>query len=169
MTHQPTTSPHVNTAITLSLPAPCPLTLARRCHTCDVQADIFFCLLYIPAIDLMAHLFDCDFTHGGMHRSYPDVKCTGMPHLAHSGVAALGILITTFAALAAAVANVDLNPVSRNWLASPAAGTRLQIVACKASRRRACADGAQRPAFSSSTLSATPTLHHPHIPIITQH
>lgn len=55
-----------------------------------------------------------------------------MPHLLHMIAAGVAAVIIFFVTLLLVVASCDLNPVSRGWMSSPAAYTRLKILCAKA-------------------------------------
>eukprot|EP00198_Chlamydomonas_reinhardtii_P005487 XP_001694823.1 predicted protein [Chlamydomonas reinhardtii] len=68
----------------------------------------------------------------GDHVYFVGVECLKMPHILHMAVAIITAALFFCVTALLLVASSDLNPVSRGYLASPAAITRLRILAAKA-------------------------------------
>ncbi|KAG2450719.1 hypothetical protein HYH02_004557 [Chlamydomonas schloesseri] len=84
----------------------------------------FFVVFYIGSlaifmVALSCRWFDPDPDIKFHLRAFPDVGCLEMPHLAHMAVALCCSLVFCFIAFAMTVADFEMNPVSRRWLASP--------------------------------------------------
>ncbi|PNW79942.1 hypothetical protein CHLRE_08g373200v5 [Chlamydomonas reinhardtii] len=94
--------------------------------------DVIYVMCYVAFFDYLIYTADCDFGKTGMHMWFTDVSCVGMPHLVHMMVAmATGVVFLAVTCLFV-IASCDLNPASHGVMASPAAYTRLRILAAKA-------------------------------------
>ncbi|KAG2441028.1 hypothetical protein HXX76_003881 [Chlamydomonas incerta] len=97
------------------------------------RGDVMFIQLYISFFDYFVFAANCNFASAVKNHVYfTDVMCLKMPHILHMGVA--GVTAVLFFAITGfmVIASSDLNPVSRGYLASPAAITRLKILCAKA-------------------------------------
>ncbi|KAG2493141.1 hypothetical protein HYH03_008565 [Edaphochlamys debaryana] len=94
--------------------------------------DIVFVMCYVSFFDYFTFAASCNFgAKVKNHAYFTDVMCLEMPHLVHVLVAlAMAVLFLVVTALMV-IASCDLNPVSKGYLASPAAYARLKILFAK--------------------------------------
>ncbi|KAG2445381.1 hypothetical protein HXX76_000003 [Chlamydomonas incerta] len=97
-----------------------------------VAYDVIYVMCYVTFFDYIIYTADCDFGKTGMHMWFTNVSCVSMPHLVHMMVAlSTGVVFLAVTCLFV-IASCDLNPTSHGIMASPAAYTRLRILAAKA-------------------------------------
>ncbi|KAG2486668.1 hypothetical protein HYH03_014723 [Edaphochlamys debaryana] len=95
--------------------------------------DLMFVMCYVSFFDYFSFMADCDFAGNPKHHLYfEDVLCLEMPHLLHMLVALFTAALFLFVTALMMIAGCDLNPVSKGYLASPAAYVRLKILFAKA-------------------------------------
>ncbi|KAG2450421.1 hypothetical protein HYH02_004923 [Chlamydomonas schloesseri] len=98
-----------------------------------VMFDVMFIQLYISFFDYFVFAANCNFASPiKNHVYFTDVMCLEMPHILHMSVAVVTAVLFFAITAFMVIASSDLNPVSRGYLASPAAITRLKILCAKA-------------------------------------
>ncbi|KAG2434419.1 hypothetical protein HYH02_012249 [Chlamydomonas schloesseri] len=113
-----------------------------------VFLHVLFDLVFMMLVDLPAHFFpvkyvsffdyfvftaNCNFTAPVKdHVYFTGVECLKMPHILHMAVAVITAIVFFCVTALMVIASSDLNPVSKGYLASPAAITRLRILTAKA-------------------------------------
>ncbi|PNW79070.1 hypothetical protein CHLRE_09g399663v5 [Chlamydomonas reinhardtii] len=98
-----------------------------------VLFDLVFIMLYVSFFDYFVFTANCNFSAPVKdHVYFVGVECLKMPHILHMAVAIITAALFFCVTALLLVASSDLNPVSRGYLASPAAITRLRILAAKA-------------------------------------
>ncbi|KAG2443479.1 hypothetical protein HXX76_001832 [Chlamydomonas incerta] len=95
--------------------------------------DLIFMMFYVSFFDYFVFTANCHFGSAEKeHMYFPGVYCLEMPHVLHMTVACVTALVFFCVTALMVVASSDLNPVTRGYLASPAAITRLKILTAKA-------------------------------------
>ncbi|KAG2443203.1 hypothetical protein HYH02_009280 [Chlamydomonas schloesseri] len=97
-----------------------------------IAYDLIFMMFYVSFFDYFVFTANCHFGSTGEHMYFSGVYCLEMPHVLHMAVACVTALVFFFVTALMVVASSDLNPVTRGYLASPAAITRLKILTAKA-------------------------------------
>ncbi|KAG2497227.1 hypothetical protein HYH03_004816 [Edaphochlamys debaryana] len=98
-----------------------------------VVFDVVFIMLYVSFFDYFVFTANCHYgTADVQHVYFEGVKCLEMPHILHMSIACVAAALFFCVTALMVIASCDLNPVSRSYLASPAAITRLKILAAKA-------------------------------------
>ncbi|GFR49209.1 hypothetical protein Agub_g11123, partial [Astrephomene gubernaculifera] len=98
-----------------------------------VVYDVMFIVLYVAFFDYFVFAANCNFTMTVKdHVHFTGVMCFEMPHLLHLSVALATAIILLGVTALMIVASSELNPVSRIYLASPSAATRLKTLAARA-------------------------------------
>ncbi|KAG2497251.1 hypothetical protein HYH03_004835 [Edaphochlamys debaryana] len=98
-----------------------------------VAFDVLFMMLYVSFFDYFVFTANCHYgTANVQHVYFEGVKCLEMPHILHMSIACVTAALFFCVTALMVVASCDLNPVSRGYLASPAAITRLKILTAKA-------------------------------------
>ncbi|KAG2431591.1 hypothetical protein HYH02_013284 [Chlamydomonas schloesseri] len=97
-----------------------------------VVYDVIYVMCYVTFFDYLIYTADCDFGKTGMHMWFTHVSCVSMPHLVHMMVALVTGVIFLAVTCLFVIASCDLNPAAHGVMASPAAYTRLRILAAKA-------------------------------------
>ncbi|KAG2488179.1 hypothetical protein HYH03_013320 [Edaphochlamys debaryana] len=88
---------------------------------------IFYQVLDIATLTLLLVTLDCNYFNVPQslrfhNQEFPDVYCWSMPHLAHAAVSVLSIVAFVVMATAMVCSEMDLNPLTRNYLAVPHTG-----------------------------------------------
>ncbi|PNW76743.1 hypothetical protein CHLRE_11g469500v5 [Chlamydomonas reinhardtii] len=95
--------------------------------------ELLFMIFYVTLFDYFVFAADCDFSKANApHAFYPTVYCFSMPHVLHMSVALFVAVLHLCVTALLVVASSDLNPITRGYLASPDAPTRLRILVGKA-------------------------------------
>ncbi|GFR48517.1 hypothetical protein Agub_g10412 [Astrephomene gubernaculifera] len=84
----------------------------------------FFVVFYVGSLAIFMVALSCQWFNPNpalkFHmRSFPEVKCLAMPHLAHGAVALGCSVVFCFIAFAMTVADFEMNPASKRWLSAP--------------------------------------------------
>ncbi|KAG2493479.1 hypothetical protein HYH03_008295 [Edaphochlamys debaryana] len=96
----------------------------------------FFVVFYIGSLAIFMVALSCRWFDPNplikFHlRSFPSVYCLSMPHLVHGAVALGCSVVFCFIAFAMTVADFEMNPASRRWLASPHARVEVRALLVK--------------------------------------
>ncbi|KAG2443224.1 hypothetical protein HYH02_009297 [Chlamydomonas schloesseri] len=106
--------------------------LKRAATVLHVVYDLIFMMFYVSFFDYFVFTANCNFAGDKTHVYFDGVYCLRMPHILHMAVAVVTAAVFFCVTALLVVASSDLNPVSRGYLASPAAMTRLKILTAKA-------------------------------------
>ncbi|PNH09202.1 Tiny macrocysts protein B, partial [Tetrabaena socialis] len=93
---------------------------------------IFYQVLDIATLTLLLVTLDCNYFNVPAsirfhNQEFPDVMCWSMPHIAHVGVSVASIVVFYIMASSMVVSEVELNPLTRNYMAM--AHTRVEGIA----------------------------------------
>ncbi|KAG2494774.1 hypothetical protein HYH03_007018 [Edaphochlamys debaryana] len=95
--------------------------------------DVTFVMCYVSVFDYFTFAVSCHFEDEGRpHTYFTNVECLGMPHVIHMLIALTMAAVVLVVTALMVIASCDLNPVSKGYLASPAAYARLKILIAKA-------------------------------------
>ncbi|KAG2446966.1 hypothetical protein HYH02_008120 [Chlamydomonas schloesseri] len=108
-------------------------TLKRIAALLHFVYELLFMIFYVTLFDYFVFAADCDFSKANApHAFFSNVYCLSMPHVLHMAVAVFVAVLHLCVTALLVVASSDLNPITRGYLASPDAPTRLRILVCKA-------------------------------------
>ncbi|KAI8474715.1 MAG: hypothetical protein J3K34DRAFT_518018 [Monoraphidium minutum] len=97
---------------------------------------VLYTCCWITVMDYLVFLFDCKWTAVAsgpanvVHLFFGN-SCLAMPHLAHMSFAVVVVIVFSVTCVAMSVGDCDLNPLTRNVLATPSAAMHIKVVLCK--------------------------------------
>jgi hypothetical protein len=97
---------------------------------------VTYSLCWISILNYLAFLFSCKWASvpsgiaNVVHVKF-GVQCLATPHVAHMSFACFIVIVFCAAVLAMSVGDCDLNPMTRNVLATPSATTHIKVILCK--------------------------------------
>ncbi|KAG2432252.1 hypothetical protein HXX76_009170 [Chlamydomonas incerta] len=108
-------------------------TLKRIAALLHFVYELLFMIFYVTLFDYFVFAADCNFSASNApHAFFSGVYCFSMPHVLHMSVALFVAVLHLCVTALLVVASSDLNPITRGYLASPDAPTRLRILVGKA-------------------------------------
>ncbi|KIY98673.1 hypothetical protein MNEG_9288 [Monoraphidium neglectum] len=109
--------------------------LARLVQFMQLLALIMYSVAWVSILDFLVFMFACHWEEVSVMSSVTHIvfekSCVTMPHLAHMAFAVVVTLTFMATCLGLSVGDCDLNPLTRNMLATPAAITNLTTLALK--------------------------------------
>eukprot|EP00775_Hariotina_reticulata_P009112 gene9112-9281_t len=96
---------------------------------------VFYSMFWVGVLDYIIFAFNCDWAMAGKglayHEVFTDNNCLALPHLAHMLFSFVTLVLFCFAAIGMSLCDSDLNPLTRNQLATSLAVTGMKSVVAR--------------------------------------
>eukprot|EP00878_Enallax_costatus_P040105 GHUV01046095.1.p1 GENE.GHUV01046095.1~~GHUV01046095.1.p1 ORF type:complete len:226 (+),score=46.03 GHUV01046095.1:1027-1704(+) len=123
-------------AVALKGTTPDNIWLKRLISGLQLLSLVFCGFWWVGMMDYLCYMFDCDWPKLAAgkpvhHMGFTEQNCLALPHLAHMLVAVFILLVFCWNVMLMAVGSVDMNPMTRNRLASSDTDTTVRILLMK--------------------------------------